>query len=55
MHHEKFDRLYMAQFRQVNQVKRQQMYNQMQQIIMQECPMAFLFHPEKVVVMKKDI
>ncbi len=55
MHNEKFDRLYMDQFRQVDQVKRHQMYCQMQQIIMEECPFAFLFHPQKVVVMKKDI
>lgn len=55
MHNGEFDRLYGAQFRQVDQVKRQQMYNRMQQIIMEDCPFAFLFHPQKVVVLKKDI
>lgn len=55
MHNEEFDLLYMGQFRQMDQVKRQEMYNRMQQVIMEDCPFAFLFHPQKVVVMNKDL
>lgn len=54
MNNPKFDGIFMQQFK-ADQAKREKMYHQLQQIIMEECPAAFLLHGDKIMVMKKDI
>lgn len=50
-----FDRLYATQIFTADQKEREKIYWAMQEEIMKNCPAAFLFHPDRITVMKKDI
>lgn len=49
------DELTYAHLRIIDETERQKIYNQMQQRVMELAPAAFLYHPMRVVVMKKDV
>ncbi|MGB9663092.1 MAG: ABC transporter substrate-binding protein [Moorellaceae bacterium] len=51
----KFDRLFVAQLFTADQKKREKLYWALQEEIMKNCPGAFLFHPDRITVLKKDI
>jgi peptide/nickel transport system substrate-binding protein len=55
MNSSSFDRTYYQAMAEVNPEKRKVLYDQMQDIVMQECNFVFLFHPTKVGVSKKDV
>ncbi|MDH7578669.1 MAG: ABC transporter substrate-binding protein [Bacillota bacterium] len=50
-----FDRLFMAQLFTGNPKEREKLYWALQEEIMKNCPAAFLFHPDRITVLKKDI
>lgn len=50
-----FDRLFMAQLFTADQKEREKLYWALQEEIMKNCPAAFLFHPDRITVLKKDI
>jgi peptide/nickel transport system substrate-binding protein len=50
-----FDRLFMAQLFTADQKEREKLYWALQEEIMKNCPAAFLFHPDRKTVLKKDI
>lgn len=55
MNNESFDGLYFRSVGTVDPEQRPVLYNQMQETIMEECPCAFLMHPVKVGVAKKEL
>ena len=55
MENETFDRLYYQAMTTVDPGKRKVIYDQMQEIIMEECVAAFLMHPDKVAIAKKEL
>jgi len=55
MENETFDRLYFQSMATVDPDKRKVIYGQMQEVIMDECVAAFLLHPGKVGIAKKEL
>ena len=55
MENETFDRLYFQSMATVDPDKRKVIYDQMQEVIMNECVAAFLLHPGKVGIAKKEL
>jgi len=55
MENETFDRLYYQSMSTVDPDKRKVMYDKMQDVIMEECVAAFLMHPGKTGIAKKEL
>jgi len=55
MENETFDRLYYQYMSTVDPGKRKVIYDQMQEVIMEECVAAFLMHPGKTGIAKKGL
>ncbi len=55
MENETFDRLYFQSMATVDPDKRKVIYDRMQEVIMDECVAAFLLHPGKVGIAKKEL
>jgi len=49
------DRLFVAQLYTADEKEREKLYWALQEEIMKNCPAAFLFHPDRITVLKKDI
>ncbi len=55
MENETYDRLYYQAMTTVDPDKKKVIYDQMQEVIMEECLAAFLMHPGKVGIAKKEL